>query len=63
MPLSGKEVVKLLKRNGWNLSRVKGSHHIMTKGRETIPVPVHGNKALGRGLEKTILKQAGVERK
>ena len=50
MPISGKEFVKLLKRHGWNISRIAGSHHIMEKGEKTISVPVHGNKSLGKGL-------------
>jgi predicted RNA binding protein YcfA (HicA-like mRNA interferase family) len=39
------EVRKLLERNGWQLVRIKGSHHIFHKPgfRQTI-VPVHGGK-------------------
>jgi predicted RNA binding protein YcfA (HicA-like mRNA interferase family) len=61
MPLSGKEIVALLRTAGWDLVRVKGSHHILKKGRLTISVPVHGNQALGRGLERKILKEAGLK--
>jgi predicted RNA binding protein YcfA (HicA-like mRNA interferase family) len=63
MPLSGKELVKLYKKNGWILDRVKGSHHIMRnkKTGETMPIPVHGNKSLGKGLERSLLKKLGVK--
>ena len=29
--MTGKELVKLLKKNGWRLDRVNGSHHVMKK--------------------------------
>ena len=40
--MTGKEMVKLLKRNGWELDRISGSHHILVKGQKTLSVPVHG---------------------
>lgn len=60
--LSGKEMCKLLERNGWVLKRIKGSHHIYIKhGREeTISVPVHSNKTLKIGMQKAILKLAEI---
>lgn len=63
MPLSGKELVKLLKKQGWKLDRINGSHHILVKGNKTATVPVHGSKSLGKGLEAKILKQTGVTKK
>lgn len=61
MTMSGKELVKLLTKNGWMLERVQGSHHIMVKGDKTITVPVHGNQDLKPGLLGAILKQAGLK--
>lgn len=63
MPLSGKELVRLLQENGWELVRIKGSHHIMKRGSCEVSVPVHGNKSLGIGLERKILKTAGVKKR
>ncbi len=31
MPLTGKDMLKLLKKNGWKEIRVTGSHHVMEK--------------------------------
>jgi predicted RNA binding protein YcfA (HicA-like mRNA interferase family) len=62
MPLNGKDLIKLLKVNGWKLSRVTESHHIMIKGARTLVVPVHGSKSLGKVLELRILKQAGLKK-
>lgn len=62
MPISGKELVKLLKKAGWKLDRVNGSHHIMVKGNKTATVPVHANRSLGKGLEAKLLKQTGIKK-
>lgn len=58
--MKGKDLVKLLQKNGWTLDRITGSHHIMAKGNQTVSVPVHGTD-LGKGLELAILKQAGLK--
>jgi len=62
--MSGKDLCKLLKKNGWILKRISGSHHIFTKpGRkERISVPVHKNKDLKQGLLETLLKIAGINK-
>jgi predicted RNA binding protein YcfA (HicA-like mRNA interferase family) len=57
---SGKEVCRLLEQGGWQLRRVKGSHHIYSKPGERfiITVPVHGNQSLKPGLQRAIFKMA-----
>lgn len=57
--MKGKELVKLLKKEGWILDRVHGSHHILEKEGKIVSVPVH-NKDLPKGTLASILKQAGV---
>ncbi len=60
--ISGKEFGKILRKKGWELERIKGSHHIYGKKGTSIKisVPVHGNKPLKRGLLKYFLKIAGI---
>jgi predicted RNA binding protein YcfA (HicA-like mRNA interferase family) len=60
--MSGKELAKLLERNGWVLLRVKGSHHVYIKSGNPsrISVPIHGNKDLKIGLLRNLLKTAGL---
>ena len=58
--VTGRELLKLLRENGWQLDRVRGSHHIMTRGKETVSVPVHGSKDLPKGTLNAILKEAGL---
>lgn len=60
--MTGKQLRKLLEENGWCLDRISGSHHIMIReGNRSVPIPVHGNSDLPKGLLKAILKQAGIK--
>jgi predicted RNA binding protein YcfA (HicA-like mRNA interferase family) len=60
--MTGKQLIKIMKRDGWILDRVSGSHHVMIKdSRRSIPVPVHGSKDLPKGLVRAILRQAGIK--
>ena len=62
MPMTPKQMVKLLKKNGFEIVSQNGSHikmrHTET-GRQT-EVPMH-SKDLKKGLENAILKQAGLK--
>jgi predicted RNA binding protein YcfA (HicA-like mRNA interferase family) len=62
MPMTSKEMVKLLLQNGFEELRQDGSHKFFENketNRRTV-VPYH-NKTLGKGLENKILKQAGLK--
>ena len=59
--MTGKELIKLMKNNGWKLDRVQGSHHIMIKDNKTLSVPVHRNKDLGKGLLHALMKQGDLK--
>jgi predicted RNA binding protein YcfA (HicA-like mRNA interferase family) len=63
--VSGKQFCRLLKNNGWELMRINGSHHIYAKKESVvrISVPVHGNKPLKIGLQRYLMKLAGIEEK
>lgn len=54
MPLSGKEMLKLYKKNGWEERGQKGSHVKVKKGTVTEIIPMH--KELKKGLEAALLK-------
>ena len=59
--MTAREVMNILKANGWELERISGSHHIFAKpGWRSVPVPFHGNKDIGN-LAKRILKEAGIK--
>jgi predicted RNA binding protein YcfA (HicA-like mRNA interferase family) len=58
--VSGKELAKILERNGWTKLRVHGSHHIYGKpgNMARLSVPIHGNRPLKTGLLRHLLKMA-----
>ncbi|MCI8787707.1 MAG: type II toxin-antitoxin system HicA family toxin [Lachnospiraceae bacterium] len=58
--MTGKELIKLLKKEGWTINRVHGSHHIMEKDGRSITVPVH-NTAIQKGLLHAIKKEADLK--
>ena len=55
----GREVIAALRRAGFAVVRIKGSHHFLKHpdGRCTV-VPVHAGEIIGSGLMKTILDDA-----
>lgn len=55
--LDGRKMLKVLNRLGFEVIRVKGSHHFVrhSDGRSTV-VPVHGKETIGIGLFHKILK-------
>jgi predicted RNA binding protein YcfA (HicA-like mRNA interferase family) len=59
--VTGRELIKLLKKHGWQLDRISGSHHIMKKKDKTLTVPVHGNSDIPKGTLNSILKEAGLK--
>ncbi len=58
--LSGKEIVRALAKDGWEIQWVSGSHHVMrhADGRR-VRVPVHGNRALPAGTLASICREVG----
>ena len=47
---------KILK-NGWRFIKAEGSHYFYEKNRIlSPPVPFHGSKEMGKGLEKRLIK-------
>jgi predicted RNA binding protein YcfA (HicA-like mRNA interferase family) len=60
-PISGKAVINIMLKEGWEVARVKGSHHFMVKkGFAPIPVPKH-NDDLGIGIFRAISKHTGID--
>ncbi|MFW7204149.1 type II toxin-antitoxin system HicA family toxin [Serratia sp. BNK-17] len=56
--MSSAELIRKLKKEGWVLDRVKGSHHTFVKeGREDIITVPHPEKDLATGTLQRILKQ------
>ena len=58
--MTDRDLLKLLKADGWELDRVRGSHHVLVKGSATVSVPVHGSRDVPKGTLHAILKEAGI---
>ncbi len=62
MPMTPKEMIKHLKKNGFEEVGQNGSHRKLknpANGR-TVIVPYH-SKSMKKGMEQAILKQAGLK--
>ena len=59
VPISGKIIIKRLKKLGWEVVSQAGSHVKLKKGNNITIVPVHGNKDIPKGTIKSIEKQTG----
>jgi predicted RNA binding protein YcfA (HicA-like mRNA interferase family) len=61
--ISGGDFCRLLEARGWVVKRIAGSHHIDAKtGRRVrISVPAHGATTLKLGLERHLMKLAGIK--
>ena len=62
MPMTPRELIKHLKKNGFEEISQNGSH-VKMKNQvtgKTVIVPYH-SKAMKKGLEQAILKQAGLK--
>lgn len=61
--MNGKQAIKTLRKNGFEVLRVRGSHYILGNGHIKVTVPVHGAKDLKPGTCNSIEKQSGVKLK
>lgn len=56
-----KQLIRALKRKGWEIDRVRGSHYVLVHPtfRRALPVPFH-NRDLKRGTLSGIIRSAGI---
>ena len=59
--MKSSELQKLILANGWQIVRQSGSHVVYEKGGIRYPVPFHGSKEVGTGLEKKIKREMGLK--
>lgn len=53
---TGKELLSYAERNGCEIRNGKGSHYIVQYEDRATVIPVHGNKQLGPGLLRVLIK-------
>ena len=61
--VSGKHFCKVLEDHGWELQRVRGSHHIYAQPNSPtiLTVPVYGNRDLRVGTFRKLLRDSGLD--
>jgi predicted RNA binding protein YcfA (HicA-like mRNA interferase family) len=61
--ITGRQLIKLLRKFGFIVIRTKGSHHFLqhSDGRCTV-VPVHRGESIGKGLLAQILRDCDITR-
>ena len=61
--VTGKGLIKILKSQGFEVVRIKGSHHILKNSRGKVTViPVHSNEIIGPGLLNKILADCEIKK-
>ncbi len=60
--INGKELIRLLRKHGWETHSSKGSHFKLKKPgcEHALIIPIHGNKPLKSGILSKILRDAGI---
>ena len=58
--ISGKQLCKVVERQGWVLERVTGSHHIHPNFDAILSIPVHRNQDLKVGTLRALMKVAQI---
>ena len=61
--ITGQQVIAALRKAGFQVIRIKGSHHFLahSDGRHTV-VPVHRGETIGPGLLSQVLRDVEITR-
>ena len=57
---SGREVSRIAEINGWNLSRIRGSHRIYSKTGNVRNLSIPNHTSLGEGILRDLLTTMGL---
>lgn len=60
--MKSSKLLRILQRDGWFIVKQNGSHLTMIHPTKTenLIVPFHGSHEMGKGMEKKLLKKAGL---
>jgi predicted RNA binding protein YcfA (HicA-like mRNA interferase family) len=58
--LSGREVVKVFRSFGWEVSRQSSSHIIMTKVGELVTLSIPNHKEVAKGTLRSLIRAANL---
>ncbi len=60
VPVTGRQMIRVLEKAGFWVNRWKGSHAIMDNGDRIIPVSCHSSKTMPPGTQRAIIHDAGL---
>jgi predicted RNA binding protein YcfA (HicA-like mRNA interferase family) len=58
--MSGREVVRVFEKFGWEVVRQAGSHMIMTKDEELVTLSVPDHREVAKGTLRSLIRNAGL---
>ncbi len=58
--LSGREVVGVFEKFGWQVARQSGSHIILVKEGETVTLSVPDHREVAKGTLRSLIRTAGL---
>jgi predicted RNA binding protein YcfA (HicA-like mRNA interferase family) len=58
--LSGRKVVRVFERLGWEVARQRGSHIILVKEGEIATLSVPDHKEVAKGTLRSLIRSAGI---
>jgi predicted RNA binding protein YcfA (HicA-like mRNA interferase family) len=60
--VTGQEACRAFGAHGFELDRIRGSHHVLKKAGfpNALTVPVHGSKTLKRGTLRNLIRDASL---
>jgi len=58
--LSGRQVVQIFQRFGWEIARQKGSHIVMIKEGHIASLSIPDHKEVARGTLRSLIRSAGL---
>ena len=61
--MKGLEMLRLAKKAGWRVDRIKGSHHILKHPEKdyAVVIPVHKGKDMRKRTELAIIRKLGLK--
>jgi predicted RNA binding protein YcfA (HicA-like mRNA interferase family) len=58
--LSGRKVVRVFEKLGWEVARQRGSHIIMVKEGEIVTLSVPDHREIAKGTLRSLIRTAGI---
>jgi predicted RNA binding protein YcfA (HicA-like mRNA interferase family) len=58
--MSGREVVRVFEKHGWEVARQRGSHIIMVRTGQNVTLSIPDHKEVAKGTLRSLIRAAGL---